>query len=106
MEELYEGLKTHKELVHKWYPDYIKSHGVGRDAFVSKEDLVCSKCSAFQTTLSHHKGFEQGVDPEVLRKNTDSDLKKAPGVNAMQANGFAKDAGIIDGGKLHLMRII
>lgn len=41
MEELHAGLKTHKELVAKWFPDYQQSKGVGRDAFVSQEDLVC-----------------------------------------------------------------
>lgn len=40
MDELYEGLKTHKGIVKDWYPDYLGSHGVGLNAFVSKEDLV------------------------------------------------------------------
>ena len=39
MEELYEALREHKQIIRSEFPDRAKTHGVGQDAFVDKSDL-------------------------------------------------------------------
>jgi len=76
MEELFDALKKHKELIRKEFPEYTKTGGVGKDAFVDASDL--------------------GMDPEELKKQNES-LKAAKGVNAAGIAGGVKDANQTNG---------
>lgn len=76
MDELYEALDTHKEIMKTKFGGYT----TGKDAFVDKSDL--------------------GMDPEVLKKEAadkESASENVKGVNTVLANGQIKDGKQLNG---------